>query len=383
MEHISIISNLYPPEVKGGYEILAEEFARFAQQHCQVSVLTTDCDKASSQEGVTRTLQPSSPWNEPPVYSRWPKIRSALFNYRKALQFFREEQPTRAFFWNLNRIGLGPVLAARRLGIPCYFTINDYYPLQYVEQRAGLERFKQMLLQSWSGLSDMSFTMISDYLKQDLADQGFAPQNTKVIYQGTDMTRFPLKPNPWKLPQPLRLLYVGTLSHDKGLDTLLASLVGLNVPYHLTLVGGGRPEYIEQLKDFATQNELMQNLTFVGPIPREQVPSYMHSHDVLVFPSRWPEPYGLSHLEAIASGMFVVCTAVGGVREFLQNDVFVETFEAGNANELQQCILRTQNYTSVEQEKAKQSTEWVRDYFHLPRYCNELLQFLDVSPALS
>jgi glycosyltransferase involved in cell wall biosynthesis len=64
-----------------------------------------------------------------------------------------------------------------------------------------------------------------------------------------------------------------------------------------------------------------------GALEREQLPAEYRAADVMVFPSTWPEPFGLVPIEAMACGVPVVATGVGGSAEFLvhgENCLLVE-----------------------------------------------------------
>ncbi|MEM1009891.1 MAG: glycosyltransferase [Myxococcota bacterium] len=201
MAHVAVVTNLYPPFIKGGYELLAYEFVRYCAKQHRVSVLTSALPVDAAGEDwstvpgveVVRSLQPSQEWDSPPTYSTRKKAASAVQNAFRAHRFFSGRQVTHAFFWNLNRMGLGPLQAALHQGISCFSTLNDYYPLQYVEQRRLHRRLKRCCFSAWPDLSRVKHTYISAYLRDDLARQGFAPEHKQVIFQGIDVEKFPLK----------------------------------------------------------------------------------------------------------------------------------------------------------------------------------------------
>jgi glycosyltransferase involved in cell wall biosynthesis len=56
-------------------------------------------------------------------------------------------------------------------------------------------------------------------------------------------------------------------------------------------------------------------VAFLPFTPRGEVVALLRQHDVLVVPSHWPEPWGLTVSEGLASGLVVIASAIGGIPE--------------------------------------------------------------------
>jgi glycogen synthase len=69
------------------------------------------------------------------------------------------------------------------------------------------------------------------------------------------------------------------------------------------------------------------------------MPNIYREHDALLFTSEWAEPFALTPLEAMASGLPVIGTTTGGSGELLRDGVNSLTYTAGNAEELAERIL--------------------------------------------
>ena len=133
------------------------------------------------------------------------------------------------------------------------------------------------------------------------------------------------------------ILYVGRLEPVKGLDELLGAMALLErrAPgrYHLAVVGGElRSEirqanpYLQSLLKLCRELHLEDQVSFLGPVKHESLPVYYRRARVLAMPSRY-ESFGLVALEALACGLPVVASAVGGLRDFLrhgENSLLVE-----------------------------------------------------------
>ena len=114
----------------------------------------------------------------------------------------------------------------------------------------------------------------------------------------------------------LRLLAVGRLVEKKGFDFLIAALVGVKIPFTLTIVGDG-PER-ERLRQLIILNNLENRVVFFGSATHAELPRMYGEADVVVVPSvqdRSGDRDGLPNvvLEAMASGRAVVASDVGGI----------------------------------------------------------------------
>jgi glycosyltransferase involved in cell wall biosynthesis len=85
------------------------------------------------------------------------------------------------------------------------------------------------------------------------------------------------------------------------------------------------------LEQRVREHGLERRTSFTTGAAPDQMARIYASADVLLFPSEWPEPWGLVPLEAMAQGLPVVATAVGGAAEYLaheQNALVVEPRDA-------------------------------------------------------
>lgn len=102
------------------------------------------------------------------------------------------------------------------------------------------------------------------------------------------------------------LLYVGRLAEEKNLNFLLtafARIIHQRPQVRLLLVGSGPKE--KALKRLVKKKQLIGKVIFAGPIPHSEVPHYVASADLFVFPSE-TETQGLVLAEAMAAGTPVV-----------------------------------------------------------------------------
>ncbi|RLF10023.1 MAG: hypothetical protein DRJ69_03675 [Thermoprotei archaeon] len=142
----------------------------------------------------------------------------------------------------------------------------------------------------------------------------------KYSAMGFKVSYVPNAVDPSELPsEGLRLyerqvVYVGRLSREKGVDLLVEAFREL--PHvHLLLIGGGPEE--ARIKALTKG---LSNVHLLGPLPRRRALAYVKGSDLLVQPSR-REGLSTAVLEAMAMGVPVVATPVGGNAELIQEGV--------------------------------------------------------------
>ncbi|MED5099971.1 glycosyltransferase [Niallia circulans] len=124
----------------------------------------------------------------------------------------------------------------------------------------------------------------------------------------------------------LRILYIGRLSYNKGVQYLIQAISILkkekiNVICHI--VGGGW--YEEKLKVEVKKKRLEDSIHFIGQVNGSDVNKYYLNTDVVVVPSIWYEAAGLVVPEARKNGKPVVVFNSGGLGEWknMMNNIFV------------------------------------------------------------
>ncbi len=190
--------------------------------------------------------------------------------------------------------------------------------------------------------------------------QRFDPTvSIRVIPNGVDPQRFaPPKKRTW---DPPRLLFVGRVVYQKGLDVLLEALAGLSTPqhWHLTLVGDG--PYRPTLEALAAGRGLRERVTFAGWQPPERIPTFYREANLFVFPSR-DEGMPNAVLEAMASGLPIVATRIAGNEELVTPEVGVLVPKDDPAA-LREALLRLLPDSASRQRLGAAARQRVRQHF--------------------
>ena len=97
------------------------------------------------------------------------------------------------------------------------------------------------------------------------------------------------------------------------------------------------------MKSFCVQNNMDDLITFYKQLTRNQLARFFQLHHAAVFPSIYPEAFGIVAVEAMASGLALLSSGVGGANEVFENNKSGLQFEAGNAHELAVQIKRLFN----------------------------------------
>jgi glycosyltransferase involved in cell wall biosynthesis len=124
-------------------------------------------------------------------------------------------------------------------------------------------------------------------------------------------------------------LYVGRLSVEKGVDTLIEAWKGLSSQIPLKIVGEGSLTPLVELA--ATQNPQIQVL---GRLPASQVYELMGEAMMVIFPSQWYETFGRVAVEAFAKGTPVIGANIGAIAELITPGRTGLLFAPGNHQDL-------------------------------------------------
>jgi spore coat protein SA len=232
-------------------------------------------------------------------------------------------------------------------------------------------------------LEGIQTVYVSRYLQKEA--EGFSPNwsNGIVLYNGADGSLFrpkkPLELAP-KSARGLRILFVGRLVPDKGAHVLCEALKRLaqrEVAVTGVIVGadgfrnGTDSEYVTELKSKAASNT-----EFRGHLAGQALVDEFQAADLFCVPSVWDDPFPLSPLEAMASGLPVIASRSGGVPEALQYGGGV-IVEKGSVEELEAAIERFVASPELRLGTAKKAVESFEKHFTWPIVRREFRAIVD------
>jgi glycosyltransferase involved in cell wall biosynthesis len=167
---------------------------------------------------------------------------------------------------------------------------------------------------------------ISNATKEYVLRLGAKPKKITVIYNGVDVERFKILPGKREvmrkklgIPNDAQVvLTVRRMVYKNGVDTLLdcANLAVKKNP-KLVFVAVGKGPDLESVRAQVKQLGLEANFRLAGFVSDADLPLYYNLADLFVLPSKSGEGLPLVAMEAMACGLPVVATDVGGVKEIL------------------------------------------------------------------
>ncbi|WP_017317174.1 glycosyltransferase [Mastigocladopsis repens] len=162
----------------------------------------------------------------------------------------------------------------------------------------------------------------------------------KMVQAGLPKDKIHIKPNFLLAPQfqsqtnKLKnyALFVGRLSEEKGVTTLIDAYSQGHLSIPLKIVGDGPLD--EALRQQVQARGLGEVITFLGRQSKATVLELIYNAKFLVFPSIWYEGFPLTIAEAFACGLPVIASKLGSMAEIVEDGVTGLHFEAGNALDL-------------------------------------------------
>lgn len=226
---------------------------------------------------------------------------------------------------------LGVAMEAKARNIPVVMTFHGPWSEEIRLEGKGLKhRFKTMIARTWEmkayQLAD-AFIVLSETFRDILHRKYGVPlDKIHIIPGGADVARFKPAANRSFIRKKLELpegktvvLTLRRLVNRMGLLQLLEAWkeVVRSKPDAVLLIGGRGPLQAE-LESRIAEYGLQSSVRMLGYIPDSELADYYQAADLFVVPSQALEGFGLITVEAMAAGVPVMATPIGGNREILE-----------------------------------------------------------------
>lgn len=352
------ITNSYPPTARGGYgEACADVMGGLAHRGHEVTVLTC----AEPGGGIVDRVQGVRVRRElDRVLAPWRRPAAGLRAVRHDARIVQEEarDADAVLAWHCRGIVKTSLRLLHEAGMPVLYQLHDrwilyerpgslYIPWTRLD-RVGATLPRELVGQlaaPWMELRAPRFDrlgtacFVSEWLEREHTRRGLTPRRREIVPCGVDVERF-ARPVPIRQP-PSRLLFAGRLEPRKGLDVAVRALAQSDSALTLTVAGPVDDlAYLDRVKALVSELGLRERIDWLGEVSRTDVPGLLADHDVLVFPSTGVEAYALGILEALASPMLVVTSAIGGPRDYLRHEVNALLHEPGDFAGLARVLAR-------------------------------------------
>lgn len=237
----------------------------------------------------------------------------------------------------------------------------------------GMTCWLKMKLEKWILKKMDRYIVLSEYSAQKLSEHVPTEKIVKIpgsinLKDWLPKADFIDKPN-------IKFLCVRRLDPRMGIDILLkgfANLVKEHPNCELNIIGTGRYEAF--LKELAESLGIKEQCCFLGRVPDEELLKAMHNHDCMVIPTLQLEGFGMVVLEALATGLPVLATRVGGLSEFEKYEEVFHTIEQPTVEDLTEGLKWTIQHYYGAKDIAKKCRRVVEDNFATEKVIDSLIR---------
>ncbi len=209
--------------------------------------------------------------------------------------------------------------------VPCSRTFGATCLALYLPRRCG--QLRPLLMFEQFGWASRQHALLDRYAQVVVASGHMAGEYARHGVGSNRLTAAPLFPTdgdpavPRPLPDDPTVVFAGRMTRIKGGAVLVRAVATANrlvqAPLRLVFAGDGPAR--NHWRDLARRVGV--SATFTGWLTGPERTALLRSASLVAVPSLWPEPFGLVGLEAASHGVPAVAFDVGGVREWLQDDV--------------------------------------------------------------
>jgi glycosyltransferase involved in cell wall biosynthesis len=339
---VAVVNSFFPPW-RGGAETYAQNLARqlVARGH-EVTVVCADDPMTPGEydEGgvVVKRLRLITRLYGTPLIAGLSKELLGLDT-----DIFHANFPSPYIAYNVAR-------ASSRRKLPAVLTWHNDLPAVTLGAKILIEAHDHLMLPRYIRKYRRIISTSQTYAKQSCILPKLGSLVT-VVPNGVDCERFhphndgsPIRDR-FNLQNKFTLLFVGALTkwHGyKGLDVLLQSLsIAIKQDNNLTLLVVGDGDLKPAYHRLSQQLKVDSNVLFAGNVSDADLPLYYAAADVLVLPSKdMSEGFGLTLLEANASGKPAVASSVGGVPSVIRDGYNGILVPPNNPKALAAAVLR-------------------------------------------
>lgn len=213
--------------------------------------------------------------------------------------------------------------------VPFVLTLQEGDPIEHILYRVRFVRgWFQEIFDRADIIQGISTFLIETFAKKTMKYRG----HTVVIPNGVDVSLFSQKiseGDKQNIRNVLEKKYGAIFSSDdawlittsrlvrkNAVDDIIRALAFLPPRVKFLVVGSGPEE--SSLRGLTKKERVAGRVVFVGSVESSELPRYLHSADIFVRPSR-SEGMGNSFIEAMAAGLPIIGTPVGGITDFLKD----------------------------------------------------------------
>lgn len=356
------ITNSYPPDHAGGYELgacnLLESLAKnFAWENTVYSSVR----KEKSHRTMSTQLTGFFPGRLGPDFQRWRTKRALIRNHQSIVSELKTEtnQADIIFIFNPRRLVLPEWTSVLELGKPVFVFVSDFWPqdpwaTDIFHSRSSKNESNELkdsalrtlyssVLKPSQFFSNFTGAMFgSEFMQRTHAETFSLIKNQCVAHWGIDTDSFPEVPFS---SERLKVFgFCGRPEKEKGLDLALDAFREISkhdddlrfmIASDLRRSSFGR----SIIKKISSDPILASRVSILGDVPYSDLHRVFYSKiGVLLFPSVWKEPFALTVLEAMASCVLVIASNTGGTPEIVDQSTGYSFDPLVNGSLVNACI---------------------------------------------
>lgn len=246
----------------------------------------------------------------------------------------------------------------RSVGIGCITSlcIVEKAPAENLIPIRLYDGYRRQQSQHRASQNAAGFIVGSQSMRQELIQSGIAARKITVLAP-IPKSIANIKPVP--LSKALEILYVGQVIRGKGVDLLLKAFKKIKLNAKMTIVGSGN--HLDECVALAKQLGISDRVKFCGWVNHTELNQYYEAAQIVAVPSRWPEPFGMVGIEAMARGRPVVAFDTGGIGDWLQDGVTGLLCEPGNTDsmaiQMQRLLIDEDARAAMSEQARRRVTE--------------------------
>jgi glycosyltransferase involved in cell wall biosynthesis len=400
---ILVVSNLYPPDVRGGYEVECRDNVEHLRGRHEVTVLASDHERARwpEQDGVLRRM----PFAEDTRASILRAPLAALRGVKVMREVLAEQRPDLVYVWNAAGLPMAALHVLHRSGAPVAYRVCEHwfggiYDTDFfMKYLTGPQRGRDAL---WApvprAVNRLPSLRVGDHAPVPAAicwngeflrtavptPRVLAPVLEHVVYPinaaADAMADVPRRP----VTDPPVVLFVGRVGPEKGIDVAIRAVAelerGHGVVAALRVVGPGDAAWRTHLEELARQEGVAGRVRFTGPLRGAELHEQVSRASVWVVPSVWEEPAPMVCVEAGLARVPLVASRVGGIPEMLRDDDEARIFANRDATGCAAALAEALSGDPATQERVRRGRIRAQELSFVP-YLERMDRFLDEAAA--
>lgn len=359
MKKILIFSTAYYPFV-GGAEVAVKEITDRIKD-VQFNMITARMSRKLPKEENIGNIKVYRVGFGLPFFD---KYFLAFFGASFAAKLYKKEKYDLVWSIMASYGGFATMFFKKKYpNIPFLLTLQEGDDFQYINKKVGIFKkwFKEIFIKA-----DYA-QCISNYLAKWAKDMGVKSE-IEVVPNGVDIEKFSISDSQFHnfkkklgIANYEKIIITSSrLVKKNAIDDIIKSLQYLNKNINFLILGSG-PD-LKKLKRLAKKLNVEKRVSFLGYVDHSKLTHYLKISDIFVRPSL-SEGLGNSFLEAMASGLPVIATRVGGIPDFLKDNetgLFCEVHNPKNIAEKVKILLEN---NELREKIIKNSAEMVKNNY--------------------